>query len=77
MITPHGCGWGHLPRDYPGWTKHRAYDAIVSLMKSKGLDVGEIINAEITIEQGAEIYKQIKNNPENIVKYVVRFRRLT
>lgn len=73
MITPHGCGWGHLPRDYPGWTKHRAYDAIVSLMKSKGLDVGEIINAEITIEQGAEIYKQIKNNPENIVKYVVRF----
>ncbi|HXV44208.1 MAG TPA: zinc-binding alcohol dehydrogenase, partial [Anaerolineae bacterium] len=33
MIVPHGCGWGHLPRDYPRWDQKRAYDAIVSLMR--------------------------------------------
>ena len=33
MLVPHGCGWGHHPRDYPHWDRaarqcrHRQHDA--------------------------------------------------
>ncbi|MCB0187814.1 MAG: zinc-binding dehydrogenase, partial [Caldilineaceae bacterium] len=33
LLVPHGCGWGHQPRDYPHWTAERANDTIVAMMR--------------------------------------------
>jgi hypothetical protein len=33
IVVPHGCGWGHPPRDYPGWDSRRAQDVLVDMMR--------------------------------------------
>lgn len=73
MIVPHGCGWGHLPRDYPRWDQQRAYDAIASLMHKGRLDVPGLINLTIPFEDGAQVFDLLKNTPEQVIKYAVKF----
>ena len=73
MVVPHGCGWGHPPRDYPRWTQHRAYDAIVSMMRKGSLDLSRLITPILTLEESVGIFDTIKNRPEEVIKFAVRF----
>ena len=73
MVVPHGCGWGHPPRDYPRWTRERAYDAIISLMRQGKLRADGLIDPVVPLEQGPEVFRLIQENPGQVVKYAVRF----
>jgi threonine dehydrogenase-like Zn-dependent dehydrogenase len=73
MVVPHGCGWGHPPRDYPRWDQQRAYDAIVSLLRSSKLDAPDLIKPIVTIEEGPVVFDLIRNDPDKVIKYAVQF----
>ena len=73
MIVPHGCGWGHTPRDFPRWDQKRAYDAIASLLRSGKLDAPGLITPIVPIEEGAEVFRLIRDEPDKVIKYAVRF----
>lgn len=73
MVVPHGCGGGHPPRDFPRWTEHRAYDAIVSMMWQGRLLAPGVIDPIVSIEEGPDVFDLIRNHPERVVKYAVRF----
>ena len=75
MVVPHGCGWGHPPRDFPRWDEPRAYEAIISLMRQGRLEVASIIEPVITIEEGPSLYEQLRNDPSQTIKYAVTFER--
>ncbi len=75
MVVPHGCGWGHPPRDYPRWDEQRAYDAIVSLMRKGILKASGLINLTLSPEAGTHILEMIRDKPEQVIKYAVDFRR--
>ena len=74
MIVPHGCGWGHPPRDYPLWDSQRAYDGIVSLMRKQRLTAPGLINLTLSAEAGTQILAMIREKPEQVIKYAVDFR---
>lgn len=71
MIVPHGCGWGHEPRDFPYWDMHRAYDTIASMMRKGRLKADGIINKTYALHEAASVFKDIKDNPNEIIKYAV------
>ena len=73
MVVPHGCGWGHEPRDYPGWTSQRASDTIVSLMRKGKLTAPGLIQPVVSIEEGPDVFRQIKEEPNKVIKYAIRF----
>jgi len=73
MIVPHGCGWGHPPRDFPRWDEHRASDAIVSLMRQGKLSAPGLIDPIVTIDQGPEVFRLIEEDPGKVIKFAVRF----
>ena len=73
MVVPHGCGWGHPPRDYPRWTEKRAYDAIVSLMRQGKLQADGLIDPVVPLEKGPEVFRLIQENPGQVIKYAIRF----
>ena len=73
MIVPHGCGWGHPPRDYPGWDEKRGYDTLVSLMKKGKLTAPGLIRPIGTIDEGPEIIQKIKEHPEEVIKFAIKF----
>lgn len=73
MIVPHGCGWGHEPRDYPRWDRWRAYDAIVSLMRKGRLNAPGLVNMIVPLEEATDIFDVIRERPEAVIKYAVRF----
>ncbi|HEX6971273.1 MAG TPA: zinc-binding dehydrogenase, partial [Limnochordia bacterium] len=73
MVVPHGCGWGHPPRDFPRWTEHRAYDAIVSMMRQGRLEARGVIDPIIEIAEGPAVFELIRHHPERVIKYAVRF----
>lgn len=73
MVVPHGCGWGHPPRDYPGWDGHRAYDCIVSMIRKGRLTAPGLIQPVVSIEEGPEVFRLIENDPGQVIKYAVRF----
>ncbi len=73
MIVPHGCGWGHPPRDFPRWDSSRAYDAVVSLMRQERLDVSDIIQPVISIDRGPDVYRMMIEEPQKTVKFAVEF----
>jgi threonine dehydrogenase-like Zn-dependent dehydrogenase len=75
MIVPHGCGWGHPPRDYPMWDSQRAYDAIVSQMRKGRLAVPGLINLTLSVEEGVQILHLIRDKPDQVIKYAVDFTR--
>lgn len=73
MIVPHGCGWGHPPRDYPGWDEGRAYDCTVSLMRKGRLTAPGLIDPVVPLDEGPEVFRLIEQEPEKVIKYAVRF----
>ncbi len=73
IIVPHGCGWGHPPRDYPGWDDKRAYDCIVSMMRKGRLTAQGLISPVVPLEQGPEVFRLIEQEPDRVIKYAIRF----
>jgi len=73
VIVPHGCGWGHTPRDYPAWDERRAYDCIVSQMRQGKLRAPGLIDPVVSIEEGPEVFRRIKEDPGSVIKYAVKF----
>ena len=73
IVVPHGCGWGHPPRDYPRWDERRAYDTIVSMMRKGRLTAPGLIRPVVPIEEGPAVFQMIRDQPDAILKYAVRF----
>jgi threonine dehydrogenase-like Zn-dependent dehydrogenase len=73
MVVPHGCGWGHPPRDYPRWDRPRAHEAIVSLMRQGKLQAPGLIDPVVGFDDVSEVYRLIRDEPDRVVKYAVRF----
>jgi threonine dehydrogenase-like Zn-dependent dehydrogenase len=73
MVVPHGCGWGHPPRDFPRWDAGRAHDAIVSLMRQGKLQAMGLIDPVVGFGDVSEVYRLIRDEPHRVVKYAVRF----
>ena len=73
MIVPHGCGWGHPPRDFPRWDEQRAKDAIVSMMRQGRLTAPGLIHPVVPLEEGPEVFRLIKEQPDQVIKFAVRF----
>ncbi len=73
MIVPHGCGWGHQPRDYPRWDERRAYEAIISLMRQGKLTAPGLVDPIVTIEEGPEVFRLIEQEPAKVIKFAVQF----
>ncbi|MBC7814337.1 MAG: zinc-binding alcohol dehydrogenase [Burkholderiales bacterium] len=73
MIVPHGCGWGHVPRDYPRWDRWRAYDTLASMLRKGRLPALGLIDPILPFEQGATIFDAIRDHSEAVIKYAIRF----
>ena len=73
MIVPHGCGWGHPPREHPAWDEKRAYDCIVSMMRKGKLTAPGLIDPVVSLDQGPEVFHLIKERPDEVIKYAVHF----
>ncbi|MBC8141098.1 MAG: zinc-binding alcohol dehydrogenase [Armatimonadetes bacterium] len=73
MIVPHGCGFGHPPRDAPRWDERRAYDALVSLMRQKVLTAPGVIDPVVNFADADTILETVHNHPDGSIKFGVRF----
>ncbi len=73
MVVPHGCGWGHPPRDFPRWDERRAYDAIVNLMRQGTLTAPGLIHPVVQLADGPEVYRLMEQEPDRVRKFAVRF----
>lgn len=73
MVVPHGCGWGHPPRDFPRWDSRRAHEAIVSLMRQGKLQAPGLIDPVVGFDEVSGVYQLIRDDPDRVVKYAVRF----
>lgn len=73
IVVPHGCGWGHVPRDFPRWDEKRAYDSMVSLLRKGYLRVPGLIHPIVSIEDGPKVWELIEKKPAEVIKYAVRF----
>jgi threonine dehydrogenase-like Zn-dependent dehydrogenase len=73
MVVPHGCGWGHPPRDYPRWDAHRAYDAILSQMRRGRLNLDGLVNPVADRDQALDLFRMCRDEPDRIVKFAVKF----
>jgi threonine dehydrogenase-like Zn-dependent dehydrogenase len=71
MIVPHGCGWGHVPRDYPRWDAHRARETIVSMMRKNRLRTDGIVNLELGFDESPQIFERLRDHPEGVLKFAV------
>ena len=72
-LVPHGCGFGHPPRDYPRWDERRAYDSIVSLMRQGKLSAPALINPLMAFENGPAAFQRVQNAPQEVLKFAVWF----
>lgn len=73
IVVPHGCGWGHPPRDYPRWDERRAYDCIVSMMRKGKLTAPGLIQPVVGLDDGPEVFRLIREEPDKVIKYAARF----
>jgi threonine dehydrogenase-like Zn-dependent dehydrogenase len=73
MIVPHGCGWGHVPRDYPRWDRWRAYDTLASMLRKGRLPASGLIDPIVSFEQGATVFDAIRDHAEAVIKYAISF----
>jgi len=73
LVVPHGCGWGHPPRDYPKWDGKRAYNCIVSMMRKGRLTAPGLINPVVPLEEGPEVFRLIEHEPDKVIKFAIRF----
>ena len=73
MIVPHGCGWGHPPRDYPGWDTQRAYDCLAELMRQGKLTAPGLIRPVVSLNEATGVFDLVRDAPDKVIKYAVRF----
>jgi len=73
MVVPHGCGWGHPPRDYPLWDEGRAYEVIVSMMRKGKLTAPGLVHPVVPLDQGPDVWRLIEHEPDKVMKYAIRF----
>ena len=73
LVIPHGCGWGHPPRDYPRWDGKRAYNCIVSMMRKGRLTAPGLIFPVVPLEEGPEVFRLIEHEPDKVIKFAIRF----
>ena len=73
MIVPHGCGWGTPPRDYPRWDEGRAYACIASMMRKGRLTAPGLITPVVSLEDGPDVWRMIREEPDKVIKYAIRF----
>jgi threonine dehydrogenase-like Zn-dependent dehydrogenase len=73
VIVPHGCGWGHPPRDYPRWDEQRANDALVSQMRNGKFAAPGLITPIVPLAEGPEVFQLMKNEPDKVIKFAVQF----
>lgn len=73
MIVPHGCGFGHPPRDAPRWDERRAYDALVSLMRQGTLTAPGLIDPVVRFADADTVLETAHNHPGSCIKFGVRF----
>ena len=73
VIVPHGCGWGHPPRDYPRWDEGRAYACIASMMRKGRLTAPGLITPVVSLEDGPRVWALIRDDPDKVIKYAIRF----
>jgi threonine dehydrogenase-like Zn-dependent dehydrogenase len=72
LLVPHGCGWGHQPRDYPHWTTERANDTIVTMMRKGLLCAPGLIDPIVTLDDAQQVFDWMRDAPERLRKYAVR-----
>jgi threonine dehydrogenase-like Zn-dependent dehydrogenase len=73
MIVPHGCGWGHPPRDYPRWDRKRAYDCLANMMRTGRLTAPGLVNMTLPFEDGVHVFQIIRDRPDEVIKYAISF----
>lgn len=73
MVVPHGCGWGHPPRDYPRWDTRRAYEAILSQMRRGQLNVQGLINPVACPAEATDLFRLCRDEPDRVIKFAVKF----
>ncbi len=73
VIVPHGCGWGHQPRDYPNWTTARANETLVTMMRKGLLQARGLIAPVVTMAEGEQVFDWLKDDPARLIKYAVKF----
>ena len=73
MIVPHGCGWGHEPRDYPRWDEDRAYRTMIDMLQRGRLDLSGLIDPLVTLDEAPDVWRRIENEPGTVIKYGVKF----
>ncbi|MEK6793407.1 MAG: zinc-binding alcohol dehydrogenase [Spirochaetota bacterium] len=73
MIVPHGCGFGHPPRDIPRWDERRAVAAILSMMRQGKLNVGGIVDPVVGTAEALDMFRRMRDEPDAIVKFAVKF----
>jgi len=73
MIVPHGCGWGHVPRDFPNWDAGRANDVMVALMRKRVFRCPGLIAPIVPIEDAQKVFTLMRDDPNQLLKYGVRF----
>ncbi|MYD09029.1 MAG: zinc-binding alcohol dehydrogenase [Chloroflexi bacterium] len=74
MIVPHGCGFGHEPRDYPYWDSQRAFRAILSMMRQGRLNCRGLINRVYPLEEATQVFEHIRQQPDALIKFAVDLR---
>ncbi|MFW5743480.1 MAG: zinc-dependent alcohol dehydrogenase [Spirochaetota bacterium] len=73
IIVPHGCGWGHEPRDYPRWDERRAYTTMIEMLQEGKLDLSGLIDPLVELDEAPAVWKRIENEPGTVIKYGVKF----
>lgn len=73
IIVPHGCGWGHEPRDYPRWDEDRAYRTMIDMLQRGRLDLSGLIDPLVTLDEAPDVWHRIENEPGTVIKYGVKF----
>ena len=74
MIVPHGCGFGHEPRDYPYWDSQRAFRTILSMMRQGRLNCRGLINRVYPLEAATQVFEHVRQQPDELIKFAVDLR---
>ncbi|MEZ4616169.1 MAG: zinc-binding dehydrogenase [Caldilineaceae bacterium] len=72
LIVPHGCGWGHQPRDYPNWTMERANQTLVTMMRKGLLRAPGLIDPIVSMDEVQPVFDKMKHDPNQLLKYAVQ-----
>lgn len=74
IVVPHGCGWGHEPRDWPRWDRARAYEVLLDQMRSGRLEVAEIVSVVTGVDDAPDLFRRTRDEPDNVIKFAVEFK---